>query len=72
MSPPNSISGAIAKLDKYHHEQRDSVEEDGATPLLEDEPAAGDTAKVLEAISIYQTTLTSKIEVVKVNVSLIR
>lgn len=32
----------------------------------------GDTARVLEAISLCQTTLTSKIEEVKIDISLIR
>lgn len=45
MSPPKR-SGAFAKLDKHHHEERDLGEEN-------DQPS-GDTARVLEAIALCQ------------------
>lgn len=38
----------------------------------EEESPTGDTARVLEAISLCQCTLTAKIEEVKVDISLIR
>lgn len=72
MSPPKR-SGAIAKLDKYRHEERDPVEEDGAeAPPDEEDQSSRDTAKVLEAIALCQSTLTSRIEEVTVDISLIR
>lgn len=67
MSPPKRVSGAIAKLDKYRHEERDLAEEDCVAPLPEE-----DTVRVLEAISLCQITPTLKIEEVKVDISLIR
>lgn len=48
------------------------VEEDGIapTPGVED-PPSGDTARILEAITLCQTTLSSKIEKVEIDISLI-
>lgn len=72
MSPPKKVS-AIAKLGKYRNEEREPRDEDGAPPLQgEEEQASGDTARVLEAIAVCQSTLTSRIEEVKVDISLIR
>lgn len=73
MSPPKRNTGMLGKLDKYRHEERESASEDGAPPASgEEAPASGDTARILEAVSVCQTTLTSKIEEVKVDISLIR
>lgn len=46
--------------------------EDGAAPsAVEEAPLSGDTARILEAVSLWQMTLTCKIEEVKVVISLI-
>lgn len=69
MTPPKHVSGAIAKLDKHRHKGRDPAEKDVVAPIPEEEePATGDAARVLETISLCQTTLTSKIEEVKIDI----
>lgn len=73
MSPPKRTPGALAKLDRFRHEERNAAGEDGAAPsATEEAPPTGDTARILEAVSLCQTTLTSKIEEVKIDISLIR
>lgn len=62
MSPPERALGALAKLDPYRNDRRDTAEEDGAAPASGEEgPPSGDTARILDAVSLCQTTLTSKI-----------
>lgn len=72
MSPRKQVSEALAKLNKYRHKGQEHVKENDVAPIQEEEEIpSGDTAKILEGVSLYQTTLTSKIEEVKVE-SLIR
>lgn len=76
MSPPRRTNTASSSLERYRRTERDTESQDGAAPAeheasLTDQPP-NDTAKVLEAISLCQSTLTSKIEEVKVDISLIR
>lgn len=71
-SPLKRALGVLAKLDKYRHKEWGAAGKDGATPASgEDGPPSGDTTRILDAISLCQTTLTSKIEEVKVDISLI-
>lgn len=73
MSPPKRAPGALAKLNKYCHEERDPAGEDGtALASGEEAPHSGDTARILDVVSLCQMTLTSRIEKVKVDISLIR
>lgn len=60
------------KLDKYRRHDKDSPEDDGGTALEGREMAGADTDKALEAFSALQATLTTKIEEVKVDISLVR
>lgn len=71
MSPKRT--GTAARLAQYRHDERDPGEEDGAAQSpAPDEHTSSDTAKVLEAIALCQSTLTSRIEEVKIDISLIR
>lgn len=72
MSPPKRNTAASSSLDRYRHQDWDYEEQDGDSAAPTTEHAAADTAKVLEAISTCQSTLTSKIEEIKVDISLIR
>lgn len=76
MSPPKRTNTASLSLERYRRTERDAEGQDGAAPA---EHAASPTVqepdgttKVLEAISLCQSTLTTKIEEVKVDISLIR
>lgn len=72
MSLTKKTTDAASKLAKYRLQDKAAAEENGAdqpTPL---DSSADDTARVLEAISDCKSTLTCKIEEVKVDVSLIR
>lgn len=76
MSPPKRNTVASSSLDRYRRTERDHERQDGASPPEHAAPQAdqgtADTAKVLEAISLCQSTLTTKLEEVKVDISLIR
>lgn len=64
---------AAAKLDKYLRQEKEVPAQDGAEPTQGAEmPAGADTAVVLEAIAACQPSLTTKIEEVKMDISLIR
>lgn len=71
MSPLKAQKAAAAKLDQYHQQDKDSPEEDCGT-AHEEKDSAGDTDRLLEAITFCQTSFTAQIEKVKVNISLIR
>lgn len=71
MSPPKQKMDPAAKLAKYRNTDKEAGGENGAGPSPHADPAAEDTARVLEAMDC-KSTLTSKIEEVKVDVSLIR
>lgn len=72
MSPPKKTSEAADKLAKYRRLGEDQQAKDGAgtSPDMEQSEAA--TNKVLDAIALCQSMLTTKIEEVKIDVSLIR
>lgn len=72
MSPPKKGTDAAAKLAKFRLQDKAAAEENGADQPAPSDSAADDTARVLEAISDCKSTLTCKIEEVKVDVSLIR
>lgn len=76
MSPPRRNVAASTSLERYRRTERDGEGQDGAAstthPASHTEHEAADTARVLEAISLCQSTLTTKIEEVKVDISLIR
>lgn len=73
MSLPKKSQGAITKLGKYRNDGQDTMGEDSAASSSGEEvPPSGDTARILDAVSLCQTTLTSRIEEVKVDISLIR
>lgn len=72
MAPMKPKTDAAAKLDKYRRQNKDSLGEDGDTASGGREVAGADTDRVLEAISALQAALTTKIEEVKVDVSLVR
>lgn len=70
LSPPKRAQGAIAK---YRLDDPGPVGEDGpASSSGEEVPPSGDTARILNAISLCQATLMSRIEELKVDISLIR
>lgn len=70
MSPPKKATETSNQLAKFQQQEKDQQVEDGAGASSETEQVA--TNKVLEAISLYQSTLTAKIEEVKIDISLIR
>lgn len=72
MSLPKQKTDPAAKLAKYRNTEKDAGGENGAGPPPHADSAEEDTARVLEAILDCKSTLTSKIEEVKVDVSLIR
>lgn len=76
MSPPKRNNTASSSLDRYRRTERDPEEQDGASAaahaVSHTEHEAADTVKVLEAISLCQSTLTTKIEEMKVDISLLR
>lgn len=69
MSCPRKI---MAKLDRFHHKDKDGQGEDGGPSASGMETSIPETSKILEAISTCQATLTTKIEEVKVDISLDR
>lgn len=71
MSPPKKATDSAAKLAKYRHAEREAEEENGAGSPSTTSSATEDTARVLEAISDCKSTLTGKIEEIKIDVSLI-
>ncbi|XP_073453816.1 uncharacterized protein [Aquarana catesbeiana] len=72
MSPPRKVLETVAKLDRFRHKDKDGQGEDGGPSASGMETSTPQTSKVLEAISTCQATLTTKIEEVKVDISLIR
>lgn len=73
MSPPKKGSEAAAKLAAFRRLEKEAPIQDGAGPsLVVEEPESPATSKVLEAIATCQTMLTTKIEEVKVDISLMR
>lgn len=72
MSPPKRNTTASSTLDRYRRQERDHEEQDGDPPPSPTEHTATDTAKVLKAISACQSLLTTKIEEIRVDISLIR
>lgn len=72
MSPPNAQKSAAAKLAQYRRQNGEELEEDGGAAQAGEERSAGDTDKLLEAITFCPTSLTAQIEEVKVDISLIR
>lgn len=72
MFPPKRNTAASSSLDRYRQQDRDHEEQGGDPAASATEHAAADTAKVLEAIFTCQSTLTCKVEEIKVDISLIR
>lgn len=72
MSPPKKPTETLAKLDEYRRQDKESPSQDGAAVEQEAGTAGAETAKVLEAISSCQASLTSKIKEVKIDISLVR
>lgn len=66
MSPPKNQKDTLAKLDHYHRQDKDNPGEDGHATN------EGKVRQEVILISSCQTTLTTKIEEVKVDISLIR
>lgn len=71
MSPLKEVTETVSKLDRFWQQDKEASGEDGGASAGETESMGNDTAKALEAISSCQTTLTTKIEGVKVDISLI-
>lgn len=72
MSPMKKAPTAVDKLAKYHHEGAKGQDKDGAAACSGEDRQATETAKVLEAIAALQTNLTTKIDEVKTDISLLR
>lgn len=70
MSPSKVQKTAAAKLDQYRRQDREETEEDGGAAKAGEERIAGDTDKLLEAITFCRTSLTTQIEDVKVDISI--
>lgn len=70
MSPSKRNTSAAQSLEKYRRQDRDPPGKMVPPPFSE--PVTPETAKILEAISTCQVTLTFKIEEVKGDISLIR
>lgn len=73
MSPTKAQKAAAAKLDQYRRQDKEDMEEDGASEKTGGgERTASDPDKLLEAITFCRTSLTAQIEEVKMDISLIR
>lgn len=72
MSPQKSQKSTAAKLAQYRRQTGEDLEEDGCATQSGEERPAGDTDKLLEAITFCRISLTAQIEEVKVDISLIR
>lgn len=72
MSPNKSQKAAAAKLAQFHRMDGEDAGEDGGAICETQPPASGDTTKLLEAITLCQTSLTMQIEEVRMDISLIR
>lgn len=73
MSPTKAQKAATAaKLTQYRRHEGEEMEENGAAEKPEEERPAGDTDRLLEAITFCRTSLTAQIEEVKVDISVIR
>lgn len=72
MSPTKKTTATADKLAKYHHDGEEGQAKDGAAMSPSDDHQSTETAKVLDAIAALQTTLTTKIDEVKIDISLLR
>lgn len=72
MSPPKKTSEAADKLAKYSRLGEDQQAKDGAGTSSDTEHSEAATNRVLDANALCQSTLTTKIEEVKIDVSLIQ
>lgn len=64
MSSPHRTADATAKLAQFHHQDRQTQ--------AQDDGRAADKSEILEAIAACQTSLTTRIEEVKIDISLLR
>lgn len=71
MSPPRNMKDTAAQLDKFHHQDKDPQAKDGSSPSFSPSPPTADKSEILEAITACQTSLTTKLEEVKVDISLL-
>lgn len=73
MSPPRKTSEVVAKLDKFCRLDDGTQAKDGGSPPSPGAPAMPSTEqrRNLDAILQCQTTLTSKLEKVKMDISLL-
>lgn len=69
MSSPKKSSETCDKLAKYRQQDKEQQAEDGAGVSSDTKQAAAATNKVLDAIALCQSTLTTKIKKVKIDVS---
>lgn len=60
-----------AKLDKFHRQDGNWQAKDGGSPSSSPDSRAADKSEILEAIATCQTSLTTRIEEVKVDISLL-
>lgn len=71
MTPPQKAPKTSSKLDKFRRQGWEQAGEDGSPSFSDTDQSAADTTKVLEAISSCQAILTTKIDAVNVDISLI-
>lgn len=72
MSPPKKATDTSSQLARFRRPDKDQQAKDGAGASSDSEQTAAVLTKVPDAISLCQSTLTTKIEEVKINISLIR
>lgn len=61
-----------AKLEKFRRQDGQAQAQDGGSPSSPSATHAADKSKILEAIAACQTSLTTRIEEVKIDISFLR
>lgn len=65
------MSPTKSQIEQYRRQENEDMEEDGAPEKARGERKAGDTERLLEAITLCRTSLTAQMEEVKMDISLI-
>lgn len=72
MSPPHRTAATASKLAQFRHQDGQSQAQDGGSPSSSSAARAADKSEILEVIAACHTSLTTWIEEVKIDISLLR